>query len=419
MQKQENRGKKMNNPFENAIKQLEKANAFVKVEPRIFELIKKPKRIINVKIPVKMDNGQEVSFEGYRIQHNDSRGPFKGGIRYHPNVSMDEVKALSTWMTLKCAVANIPFGGGKGGIIVDPKKLSKSELERLSREYIKKIAQYIGPDKDIPAPDVYTDSQIMSWMLDEFEKINGKHIPGVITGKPIELGGSLGRDKATAQGGVFVLEAAIKALKFSGKKVAIQGFGNAGSVAAEILYNNGFTIIAVSDSKGGIYSEKGINIPKLMEHKKKTDSVQGFTGTKNITNEQLLELDTDILIPAALENQITIANANKIKAKIILELANGPTTPEADEILFKRGIHVIPDILANSGGVSVSYFEWVQNLQNYYWDLEEVNKKLKKLMQDAFANVFERTQKYKTDLRTGANILALERVSKAMQLRGY
>jgi len=409
----------MNNPFENAIKQLEKANAFVKVEPRIFELIKKPKRIINVKIPVKMDNGQEVSFEGYRIQHNDSRGPFKGGIRYHPNVSMDEVKALSTWMTLKCAVANIPFGGGKGGIIVDPKKLSKSELERLSREYIKKIAQYIGPDKDIPAPDVYTDSQIMSWMLDEFEKINGKHIPGVITGKPIELGGSLGRDKATAQGGVFVLEAAIKALKFSGKKVAIQGFGNAGSVAAEILYNNGFTIIAVSDSKGGIYSEKGINIPKLMEHKKKTDSVQGFTGTKNITNEQLLELDTDILIPAALENQITIANANKIKAKIILELANGPTTPEADEILFKRGIHVIPDILANSGGVSVSYFEWVQNLQNYYWDLEEVNKKLKKLMQDAFANVFERTQKYKTDLRTGANILALERVSKAMQLRGY
>ena len=409
----------MNNPFENAIKQLEKANVFAKVEPRIFELIKKPKRIINVKIPVKMDDGKEVSFEGYRIQHNDSRGPFKGGIRYHPNVSMDEVKALSTWMTLKCAVANIPFGGGKGGIIVDPKKLSKAELEKLSRGYIQKIAQYIGPDKDVPAPDVYTDSQIMSWMLDEFEKINGKHLPGVITGKPIELGGSLGRDKATAQGGVFVLEAAIKALKFSGKKAAIQGFGNAGSVAAEILYNNGFTIIAVSDSKGGIYSEKGINIAKLMEHKNKTGNVQNFPLTKNITNDELLELSTDILIPAALENQITIANANKIKAKIILELANGPTTPEADEILFKKGIHVLPDILANSGGVSVSYFEWVQNLQNYYWDLDEVNKKLKKLMQEAFANVFERAQKNKTDFRTGANILALERVSKAMQLRGY
>jgi glutamate dehydrogenase/leucine dehydrogenase len=409
----------MNNPFENAITQLEKANVFAKVEPRIFELIKKPKRIINVKIPVKMDNGQEVSFEGYRIQHNDSRGPFKGGIRYHPNVSMDEVKALSTWMTLKCAVANIPFGGGKGGIIVDPKKLSKLELEKLSRGYIQKIAQYIGPDKDVPAPDVYTDSQIMSWMLDEFEKINGKHIPGVITGKPIELGGSLGRDKATAQGGVFVLEAAVKALKFSGKKVAIQGFGNAGSVAAEILYNNGFTVVAVSDSKGGIYSEKGINISKLMEHKNKTGTVQNFPLTKNITNNELLELNTDILIPAALENQITISNANKIKAKIILELANGPTTPEADEILFKKGIHVIPDILANSGGVSVSYFEWVQNLQNYYWDLDEVNKKLKKLMQDAFANVFERAQKNKTDFRTGANVLALERVSKAMQLRGY
>jgi len=409
----------MNNPFENAITQLEKANAFAKVEPRIFELIKTPKRIINVKIPVKMDNGQEVSFEGYRIQHNDSRGPFKGGIRYHPNVSMDEVKALSTWMTLKCAVANIPYGGGKGGIIVDPKKLSKSELEKLSRGYIQKIAQFIGPDKDVPAPDVYTDSQIMSWMLDEFEKINGRHIPGVITGKPIELGGSLGRDKATAQGGVFVLEAAVKALKFSGKKVAIQGFGNAGSVAAEILYNNGFTIIALSDSKGGIYSEKGINISKLMEHKNKTGTVQNFPLTKNITNNELLELNTDILIPAALENQITISNANKIKAKIILELANGPTTPEADEILFKKGIHVIPDILANSGGVSVSYFEWVQNLQNYYWDLDEVNKKLKKLMQDAFANVFERAQKNKTDFRTGANVLALERVSKAMQLRGY
>jgi glutamate dehydrogenase len=354
-------------------------------------------------------------FEGYRVQFNDARGPFKGGIRFHPDVNLDEVKALAAWMTLKCAVAHIPLGGAKGGIIVNPKELSKSELERLSREYIHKLHNDLGPDKDIPAPDVYTTPEIMAWMLDEYEKFHGRN-PGMITGKPIEIGGSKGRDKATAMGGFFVLAQALKVMNIKKPTVAVQGFGNAGSVIAEILYDAGFKIVAISDSKSGIFDENGLNIKELIEYKKNTGTVKGFIG-KDITNEELLEIDADVLVPAALENQITELNADAIQAKIILELANGPTTPEADKILFKKGTVVIPDILANSGGVTVSYFEWVQNIQNYYWTTDEVNARLKEKIVTAFENIYSISVEHKIDLRTAAYILAVERISKAILLR--
>jgi len=420
--------------FENALEQLDKSAKILELDKSIHKRLKIPNIVYEVDIEVDMDGGEKKIFKGYRSQYNNARGPYKGGIRYHPNVSEDEVKALSFWMTMKCAVVGIPLGGGKGGIIVNPKELSEGELERLSRGYIQKLYKHIGPTKDVPAPDVYTTPQIMAWMLDEYEKLVGHHAPGAITGKPIVLGGSEGRGYSTAQGGAYVLEEAIKKL---GKlpediTIAIQGFGNAGSYMAKILHGKGYKIVAISDSKGGVYNEEGID-PQKAEKLKQGGGVLGCycsgdvcdiegvatTGTcRKITNEELLELDVDVLVPAALENQITIENAERIKAKLIVELANGPTTSQADEILFKNGITVVPDILANAGGVTVSYFEQVQNVSNYYWTEEEVLKKLKLIMIDSFLNVWETKQKYDIDMRTAAFVVAVKRVTEAMELRG-
>jgi len=401
------------NPFENAIKNLKEANTHAKIPNEIFNKIIVPEHIHQFEITA---NGKK--YHGYRVQHNSARGPYKGGIRYHPQVDLDEVKALATWMSLKCAVANIPYGGGKGGVSCDPKTLSQKDKEAISRGWAKAMAPYIGPWKDVPAPDVNTDGQTMAWILDEYEKITGQHAPATITGKPIELGGSLGRDKATSQGGFFVLREALKANSIKPGKTAIQGIGNVGGWLAEILHKEKYTIVAVSDSKGAIYNEKGLDVPKVMQHKQKTGTVKDFPGAKNITNEELLEVNCDILAPSALENVITKENADKIKAKIVLEMANGPTTPEADAILHKKNIIVLPDILANAGGVSTSYFEWVQNLYGYYWDLQEVDNKLEKLMVNAFKDVHETAKKHNTTYRTAANIVALNRIAKAMELRG-
>jgi glutamate dehydrogenase/leucine dehydrogenase len=402
----------MANPFENAIKNLKAANKYAQVPAAVFDKICKPENVHQFTI-----SANSKKYPGYRVQHNSARGPYKGGIRYHPQVDLDEVKALATWMSLKCAVADIPYGGGKGGVACDPKQMSAKEKEAVSRGWARAMAEHIGAWKDVPAPDVNTDSQTMAWILDEYEKIIGRHEPAVITGKPVELGGSLGRDKATSQGGYFVLREALKAYKKKPGTVAIQGIGNVGGWLAEILHKQKFKVVAVSDSKGGIYDPKGIDVHKAMTHKQKTGSLKGFAG-KYITNEALLELPVDVLAPSALENVITKDNAGKIKAKIVLEMANGPTTPEADAILDKKGIIVIPDILANAGGVTVSYFEWAQNLSGYYWDLDEVDRKLERQMTRAFKAVFETAQKHKISLRAAANVLALGRIARAMQLRG-
>ena len=401
------------NPFESAIKNLERANQYAKVPAAIFERIKTPEHIHEFTIAA---NGKK--YPGYRVQHNAARGPYKGGIRYHPQVDIDEVKALATWMSLKCAVADIPYGGGKGGVACDPKKMTAKEKEAVSRGWAKAMAAHIGPWKDVPAPDVNTDGQIMAWILDEYEKIIGMHAPATITGKPIELGGSLGRHQATSQGGFLVLLEALKVYKLKPGTVAIQGIGNVGGWLAEILHDQGYKVIAVSDSQGGIQSDKGLDVHKVMNHKKKTGAVKDFPGATNITNEALLELQVDILAPSALENVITKENADGIKAKVVLEMANGPTTPDADAVLDKKGIIVIPDILANAGGVTVSYFEWVQNLSGYSWDLDEVDKKLERQMTRAFKAVYDTAQKHTISLRTAANVLALGRIAKAMELRG-
>lgn len=411
------------NPYQNALTQLEIAAGVLKINKDILEILKVPKRILRVFIPVRMDDGSIKNLEGFRVQHNDARGPFKGGIRFSPQVSMDEVMALSMWMTWKTAVVGIPYGGAKGGVIVDTKKLSKGELERLSRGYVRAVHKFIGPNVDVPAPDMYTTPEIMAWMANEYSRVVGENTPASFTGKPVDVGGSLGRANSTSVGGVYVLDEALKKIKKEKKHimVAIQGMGNVGANAAQILFNEDCNIVAVSDSRGGIVSEfgtDGLDIEKVLEYKEKNGSVAGFPGSKKITNEELLVLDVDVLIPAALENQITAKNAQDIKAKIVLELANGPTTPEADKILDEKGILVVPDILANAGGVLVSYFEWVQDRMGYFWDEAEVNEKLKKQMVKSFADVWERKEKYKVDTRVAANILALERVVKAMKLRG-
>lgn len=407
------------NPFENALKQLQNAASILKIDTSIHEELKSPKRVLMVSIPVKMDSGETKVFTGFRSQYNDALGPFKGGIRYHWNVSLDEVKALSFWMTMKCAVVGIPLGGGKGGIIVNPKELSEGELERLSRGYIQAIYKYIGPTQDVPAPDVYTTPQIMGWMLDEYEKLVGEHAPGVITGKPLALGGSAGRGFSTAQGGVYVLQEAVKKMGWNPREVsvAIQGFGNAGSFMAKILYSLGYKIVAASDSKGGVKNLNGLDVEKLDQHKEKTGSVMGFEGSETISNEELLEMDVHVIIPAALENVITAENAERVKAKMIVELANGPVTPEADEILHKNGILFVPDILSNAGGVTVSYFEQVQNAMNYYWTEQEVLEKLEKIMVNAFHEVWETKEKFNIDMRTAAFVRAVERVAGAMKAR--
>ncbi len=411
-------------PFINATKQLENAAELLNLNKNVLEILRNPKRIFEVSIPVEMDSGEVKVFKGYRSQYNDALGPFKGGIRFHPKVNLSEIKALSAWMTWKCAVVGLPLGGGKGGVIVDPKKLSDKEIEKLSRGYVQALKDFIGPEKDIPAPDVYTNPQIMAWMMDEFSKIKGYNVPGVVTGKPLEVGGARGRSFSTAQGGIYVLEKAVKKLKLNSKKttVAIQGFGNAGSFMAKILSALGYSIVAVSDSRGGVVmnyepKNRALDIKSIIKFKKETGSVVGFPGTKTITNEQLLKLDVDVLVPAALENVITEKNAGQIKAKLIIELANGPVTPEADIKLGKKGIIVIPDILANAGGVIVSYFEWVQNLQNYYWSERENISKLKIMIEKSFDKVWMKKESLDISMRLAAYVLAVEKVAKAEELR--
>ncbi len=409
------------NPFTNAMTQLSTAAKLINLDPNILVQLQQPKRILTISIPVKMDNGATKVFIGYRSQYNDARGPFKGGIRYHWNVNIDEVNALAFWMTMKCAVVNIPLGGGKGGVIVNPKELSEGELERLSRGYVQGLYKYIGSDQDVPAPDVYTTPQIMGWMRNEFEKLVGHADPGVITGKPIAEGGSEARGYSTAQGGVYVLEEAVKKLGLDPKNttVAIQGFGNAGSYMGKILSDMGYKIVAVSDSKGGVRVENMesgmLNIEEVLLHKDKHGSVEGLPNTESITNEELLELQVDVLIPAALENQITAENADRIKAILIIELANGPVTPDADPILVKKGIISVPDILANAGGVTVSCYEWQQNVRGEHWTEEEVLNKLKTTMVESFEAVWNTKEKYSVDMRTAAFALAVQRVADAMK----
>jgi glutamate dehydrogenase (NADP+) len=392
--------------------------------------MEQPKEILEVAVPVRMDDGSLEIFKGFRVHYNDVLGPTKGGIRYHPDVSLDEVKSLAFWMTFKCAVVGIPFGGAKGGIIVDPKKLSKKELERLSRGYIRGIYDFIGPDLDIPAPDVYTNEMIMGWMTDEYSKIARKLTPAVITGKPVNLGGSLGRDDATARGAYYVINEYVKKLKLEPKKlkVAVQGFGNAGYHIVRLLKEDGYNIVALSDSKGGIFTKNGTLDPdsvlKLKEEQGKLEGVYcegtvcNIVEHEKITNDELLELDVDILIPSAIENQITKENADKIKAKIVCEIANGPTTPEADTVLFKKGITVIPDILANAGGVTVSYFEWVQNKAGYYWTREDVAERLKEIMVKAYKEVDSVTENKKIDMRTAAYVVASNKIIKGIDAKG-
>jgi glutamate dehydrogenase (NAD(P)+) len=407
----------MQNPFQNAMSQLDKVTKIKNFGEEFITRLRQPDRDIRISIPIKMDDGSLKIFEGYRVEYNNTLGPYKGGIRYHPDTEINEVKALAFWMTLKCAVAGIPMGGGKGGITVNPKELSKEELERLSRGWVQKLSDILGPKKDVPAPDVNTTPEIMAWMNDEYQKITGDKTGATFTGKPLDKGGSEGRETATAQGGFFVFEALKKELHLPKKcKIVIQGFGNVGSYAALVWSKAGHNVVAISDSKGGIYDENGLDIEKLMEYKKTTGSLSGFPGTKEITNEKLLETECDLLIPAAFENQITGANADKIKAKAILELANGPITPEADDILFKKGIPIVPDILANSGGVTVSYFEWEQNLKGEHWSEKEVFEKLQPMLQDSAEKILHKAKESKTDLRRGAFILALERIQAKMIL---
>jgi len=409
------------NPFKIAQKQLEKSVEVLGLEEEVHEILKEPMREFKVRIPIRMDDGTTKTFTGFRVQHNDARGPTKGGLRFHPDETLDTVKALSMWMTWKCAVVGIPYGGGKGGVICNPKELSVSELERLSRGYVRAIAQIISPLKDIPAPDVYTTPQVMAWMMDEYSTIVGYNAPGIITGKPISIGGSLGRGSATAQGAVFCIREAAKLLgiDLSNSTAAIQGYGNAGYYAAQIMKGMGVKIIAVSDSKGGIYNPKGMDPEAVFEHKSKTRSVIDFPGAKNISNAELLEIECDVLMPAALENQITGKNADKIKAKIVAELANGPVTPEADEIFMKKGIFDIPDFLCNAGGVTVSYFEWVQNQTGLYWHEQEVFERLDKIMTESFCAVHNTSTEKNIDMRTAAYVLAVSRVVESMRLRGW
>jgi glutamate dehydrogenase/leucine dehydrogenase len=410
----------MATPFTNAMQQLERAAQLIKLDKNVLALLKSPDRTIQVKVPVRMDNGDVKVFDGYRVQYNNARGPYKGGLRYFPSVDLDEVKALAFWMTIKCAVVNIPMGGGKGGVTFNPKELSAGELERLTRTFARALAPFIGPNMDVPAPDVYTNSQIMEWIVDEYAKVTGTEQLGVVTGKPLTKGGSKGRDRATAMGGFYILQELVKE-KFADKqpnevRVAIQGYGNAGAVMADLITAEGWKLVAVSDSQGGVYSADGLNIDEVRTAKNDLGTVTKMSGVTVITNEQLLEIETDILIPAALENQITDKNAANIKAPFILELANGPTTPEADAILKSMGITIIPDVLANAGGVTVSYFEWKQNLENRYWEEDQVFAQLKPIMIDSYRAVIAKAQELEVDYRMAAFALAVSRVASAMDL---
>ena len=410
------------NPFKIAQAQLDQAAAILRLEPALHELLRWPQRELHVTFPVQMDDGSTRIFQGFRVQYNDARGPTKGGIRFHPEETIDTVRALAAWMTWKTAVVDLPLGGGKGGVVCNPKEMSAGELERLSRAYIRQVGRILGPEVDVPAPDVYTTPQIMAWMMDEFSILTGYNVPGVITGKPIPLGGSAGRGDATARGGIYCVREAAKVvgLGLKGATAAVQGYGNAGQhahrLAVEIL---GMNVVAVSDSRGGIYNPQGLDFKAVSAHKDATGSVKDFPGAKNITNSELLELEVAVLFPAALENVIGPWNADKVKASILAELANGPTTPEADEILYRRGVYVIPDFLCNAGGVTVSYFEQVQNAYDYYWDVNTVYERLDRKMTSAFHAVHETAQRYKVNNRMGAYVVSVGRVAEAVRLRGW
>lgn len=410
------------NPFDNFVAVMDKAAGVMGISEEDYLTFKYPERELKVALPVRMDDGSLKVFEGFRIQHSTLRGPAKGGVRYHQNVNVDEVRALSAWMTFKCAVAAIPYGGGKGGIVCRPREMSKGELERLTRTYIDKISAIISPNTDIPAPDVGTNAQTMDWMVDEYSKLKGESVYGIVTGKSIEIGGSKGRNEATGRGVCFVTLEMMKKynMKPEDCKIVIQGMGNVGSISAKLLAEEGAKIIAVSDVSCAIYNENGLDIAGIYKYLDSGKNLlDGYTGDcKRITNAELLELPCDILIPAALENQITAENADRIKAKIVIEAANGPTSVEADEILNKKGVKVLPDILSNSGGVIVSYFEWVQNLQNFYWEEDDVNAKLKRQIVGAFNDVFEAREKYDCTFRVAAYIVALNRLVTAKKLRG-
>jgi len=410
------------NPFETVKKQIDKCAELLKLNSDVTSVLKNPVRELHVSLPVRMDDGSTKVFQGYRVQYNDARGPAKGGIRFHPDETIDTVRALSAWMTWKCSLLDLPLGGGKGGIICNPKELSDTELERLSRAYIRSIFQFIGPEKDIPAPDVYTNSQIMAWMTDEYSVIAGKPQFGVITGKPLCIGGSPGRGDATARGGMFTIREAAKAhnIDLKGAKVAIQGYGNAGYYAARLAQEMfGCKIVGVCDSRGGVYKDTGLNPSNAFTCKQESGSVCSMPGVEKVSVEDILTLDVDVLIPAAIENVITEANADQVKAKIVAELANGPTTPEADDILFENGVHLIPDFLCNAGGVTVSYFEMVQNSSMYYWDEKEVYDKLDKRISAAYHSVLDTSREFNINMRQAAYIVAVKRVVDAMKVRGW
>ena len=415
--------------FSQAIEQLDQAAKFIEVEAEVIEQLKHPKSCIEVSIPVRMDDGSLQVFQGYRVRHNSSRGPTKGGIRFHPEVSLDEVKTLAFWMTIKCAVVGIPLGGGKGGVIVDPKRLSQLEVERLSRGYVQQLVDFIGPKTDVPAPDVYTNPMIMGWMMDEYSKIQRQYCPAVITGKPVAMGGSVGRDDATARGGYYCLKEleAQRGWDPSQITMAVPGFGNAGQHIARLLHADGYRVVAVSDSKGGVYRPDGLHIPSVIYTKQQSREVKAVycegtvcetVAAQSITNDELLALDVDVLIPAALENVITAHNAAAVRAKVILELANGPVNAAADAVLEQAGALVIPDILANAGGVTVSYFEWAQNNSGVYWDLAEVHQRLKRIMTREFGHVYRLMERYATSMRTAAYIHGVSRLKETIQAQG-
>jgi len=408
------------NPWRNAQRQFDQAAELFGLHPSLRVVLREVKRQLIVTFPVKMDDGSVRTFEGYRVQHNVARGPAKGGIRYHPDVTLDEVKALAMWMTWKCAIAGLPFGGAKGGVIVDPKVLSAGELERLTRRYATEISIVIGPERDIPAPDVNTTPRVMAWIMDTVSMEQGFSIPAVVTGKPLSVGGSQGRSSATGRGVMFVAVEACGKLGRSprGTTVAVHGFGNAGSVAARLMAERGFIITAVSDSTGGIYAPGGLDVDAVIAHKERTGSVVGFPGAGSIDGPDVLEVPVDVLVPAALENQITAANAGRIKAGLILEAANGPISPDADEILLRRGVTVVPDVVANAGGVTVSYFEWVQDLQSFFWEEAEINARLEKVITRAFNEAWDMAQTHGVTLRNGAYFVAIQRVAEATMDRG-
>jgi glutamate dehydrogenase/leucine dehydrogenase len=408
------------NPFRIAQIQFDMAAEFLKLDPGLRQILRTPKRVLEVSIPTKMDNGQVKVLTGYRVQHNVARGPGKGGIRFHPNVTLDEIKALATWMTWKTAMVNLPLGGANGGIICDPKRMSKSELERMTRRYASEILPIIGPDQDIPAPDVYTDAQTMAWIMDTYSMTVGHSVQGVVTGKPQSIGGTVGRDEATARGLVAIVEEACKLKKISlrGATVAIQGFGSTGATTARIFAEKKAKIVAISDTRGGVTNSRGIDPLKAIRYKERAATVVGMPGASRISHDELMTMKCDILVPAALESVITLHNAEAIKSRIVAEAANGPTTPHADEILARRGITVLPDILANAGGVTASYFEWVQNQQGLMWDAEEVSARLQKTMVRSFHEMVDTMRKHHVPPRAGAMILAVGRVAEALLVRG-